>query len=103
MTGGRTAAKLGLMSCDDHVKVSTYGAEYRGVVQYYLLAGDVSKLKRLRWVAETSMFKTIVINDRPPAPITTRRKELVTRLTVGRCEWCARRGPVDPAPRPTRL
>jgi hypothetical protein len=39
--------------------------------------------------------KKAAINDRPPAPITTRRKELITRLTAGRCEWCARRGPVE--------
>ena len=28
--------------------ISTYGAEYRGIVQYYLLAGDVWRLNRLR-------------------------------------------------------
>ena len=35
------------------------GAEYRGIVQYYLLAGDVFRLHRLRWVMETSMLKTL--------------------------------------------
>lgn len=148
---GQPERRKELMSWDDHAIISTYDAEYRGVVQYYLLAGDVSKLKRLRWVAETSMLKTLaakhrstvtkmarkykakivtpygprtcyqaivarpgrkplvarfggiplkrqkkaVVNDRPPAPITTRRKELVIRLTAGQCEWCQRRGPVE--------
>jgi hypothetical protein len=32
---------------------------YRGIVQYYLLAGDVYRLHRLRWVMETSMLKTL--------------------------------------------
>ena len=39
--------------------VATYGSEYRGIVQYYLLADDVCRLDRLRWVTETSMLKTL--------------------------------------------
>ena len=35
------------MHLDDHEIVSIYGAEYRGIVQYYLLAGDVWRLNRL--------------------------------------------------------
>ncbi len=44
--------------------VATYGAEYRGIVQYYLLAGDVFRLHRLRWVMETSMLKTLAAKHR---------------------------------------
>ena len=36
-----------------------YGAEYRGIVSYYLLAQDVWRLGALRWNAETSMLKTL--------------------------------------------
>ena len=36
-----------------------YGAQYRGLVQYYLLAGDVWRLSRLHWVMVTSMLKTL--------------------------------------------
>ena len=36
-----------------------YGAEYRGIVNYYLLAQDVWRLRALRWHAETSMLKTL--------------------------------------------
>ena len=43
----------------DYSIVATYGAKYRGIVQYYLLAGDVYRLHRLRWVMETSMLKTL--------------------------------------------
>ena len=32
---------------------------YRGIVQYYLLAGDVHRLHRPRWVMETSMLRTL--------------------------------------------
>jgi hypothetical protein len=43
----------------DYNIVGRFGAEYRGVAQYYLLAGDVFRLHRLRWVMETSMLKTL--------------------------------------------
>ena len=33
------------MNRDDYTIVATYGAEYRGIVQYYLLAGDVFRLE----------------------------------------------------------
>ena len=48
-----------LQNMDDYEIVRIDGAEYRGVVNYYLLARDVSRLNRLRWHAETSMLKTL--------------------------------------------
>ena len=48
-----------MCNLDDYDIVKTYAAEYRGIVQYYLLAADVWRLNRLRWVAETSMLKTL--------------------------------------------
>ena len=39
--------------------------------------------------------KRAVLDDRLPVPAPTRRKELVTRLLRGRCEWCQQRGPVQ--------
>ncbi len=147
---GKPAFRPELLNFDDHTIISTYGAEYRGIVQYYLLAGDVWRLNRLEWSARTSMLKTLaakhrstatkmahkyrttsdtpggkrtcfqasveragrktlvakfggiplkrqekaVIDDRKPAPATTRR-EIVTRLQAGRCEWCQQRADVE--------
>jgi group II intron reverse transcriptase/maturase len=48
-----------LQNLPDYDIVQTYGAEYRGVANYYLLAQDVWRLNRLRWNAETSMLKTL--------------------------------------------
>jgi group II intron reverse transcriptase/maturase len=56
---GQPARRSPLMNDHDHTIISTYGAQYRGVVQYYLLAGDVWRLQRLRWAMETSMLKTL--------------------------------------------
>jgi Type II intron maturase len=36
-----------------------YQAEYRGIVQYYLLAQNVGLFGKLKWVAETSLLKTL--------------------------------------------
>lgn len=44
--------------------VSLYGAQYRGIVQYYLLAGDVWKLDRLKGVMLTSLLKTLAVKHR---------------------------------------
>jgi group II intron reverse transcriptase/maturase len=56
---GKPAKQPALNNGSDHTIVATFGAIYRGVVQYYLLAGDVYRLHRLRWVLETSMLKTL--------------------------------------------
>jgi group II intron reverse transcriptase/maturase len=56
---GQPACRNSLVNTDDYTIVATFGAEYRGVVQYYLLAGDVHRLSRLRWVMESSMLKTL--------------------------------------------
>lgn len=42
--------------------VEKFQAEYRGVVQYYQLAYNVSRLNRLRWAIETSLTKTPAAN-----------------------------------------
>jgi len=53
-----------LQNLDDYDIVRIYGAEYRGIVNYYLLARDVWRLCTLRWYAETSMLKTLAAKHR---------------------------------------
>jgi hypothetical protein len=48
-----------MQNLDDYDIVAAYGAEYRGIVQYYLLATDVWRFTALRWDAQTSMLKTL--------------------------------------------
>jgi hypothetical protein len=61
---GQPARRSQLINHDDYDIVRIYGAEYRGIVQYYLLAGDVRRLHRLRWVTLTSMLKTLASKHR---------------------------------------
>ncbi|MGH3237501.1 MAG: reverse transcriptase domain-containing protein [Streptosporangiaceae bacterium] len=53
-----------LQNLGDYDIVGTYGAEYRGVVGYYLLAQDVWRLGALHWHALTSMLKTLAAKHR---------------------------------------
>jgi hypothetical protein len=59
MSGGKPALRGLLLHDNDFTIVAKYQAEYRGLVQYYLLAQDVFRLSTLRWVMETSMLKTL--------------------------------------------
>jgi hypothetical protein len=56
---GKPWHRPALQNLDDYEIVTTYAAEYRGIVQYYLLANDVWRLARLHWDARTSMLKTL--------------------------------------------
>jgi group II intron reverse transcriptase/maturase len=56
---GKPWHRPAMQNLDDYDIVKVYGAEYRGIVQYYLLANDVWRLTALRWDAQTSMLKTL--------------------------------------------
>ena len=68
-----------LQNLDDYDIVRIYGAEYRGVVNYYLLAQDAWRLNTLRWNAETSMLKTLAAKHRSTVTrMATRHKAAVS-------------------------
>jgi group II intron reverse transcriptase/maturase len=75
---GKPARRPALLNLDDYQIISTYGAEYRGLVQYYLLAGNVSALNRLRWAAETSMLKTLACKHRSKVTKMARKYKAIT-------------------------
>jgi group II intron reverse transcriptase/maturase len=56
---GKPWHRPGLQNLRDYDIVRTYGTQYRGIVNYYLLASDVWRLGALRWNALTSMLKTL--------------------------------------------
>jgi group II intron reverse transcriptase/maturase len=61
---GAPACRNRMVNEADYSIVGRFGAEYRGFAQYYLLAGDVYRLHRLRWVMETSMLETLACKHR---------------------------------------
>jgi hypothetical protein len=58
---GKSWHRPRLQNLGDYDIVRVYGAEYRGVVNYYLLAQDVWRLRTLRWHAEVSMLTTLAL------------------------------------------
>ncbi len=64
LSRGVPACRNRMVNEADYSIVGRFGAEYRGLVQYYLLAGDVFRLHRLRWVMETSMLETLACKHR---------------------------------------
>jgi len=59
MSGGVAAPRNELILDDDFTIISQYQAQYRGIVNYYMLAYNVSWLHRLRWVMQTSLLRTL--------------------------------------------
>ena len=59
MQRGKPAQRAALGRDSDYSIVSKYQSEYRGIVQYYLLAQNVGWFNTLHWVAETSLLKTL--------------------------------------------
>src|SRR5207245_9367461 len=47
------------LEIDDFTIINHYQQEYRGVVQYYLLAHNVSWFGKLYWLAKCSLLKTL--------------------------------------------
>lgn len=56
---GKPETQTRMVNENDHTIVETFGSRYRGLVNFYLLAGDAWRLKRVRWVMETSLLKTL--------------------------------------------
>ena len=81
---GKPAARTAMCNLDDYDIVKTYAAEYRGIVQYYLLATDVWRLTRLRWVAETSMLKTLAAKHKSTVSKVATKHSTVVETPYGK-------------------
>ena len=80
---GKPEARTAMCNLDDYDIVKTYAAEYRGIVQYYLLATDVWRLARLRWASETSMLKTLAAKHKSTVTATATKHKSVAETPHG--------------------
>jgi hypothetical protein len=60
MEKGRVIHRAELLEDDDLSIIQQYQSEYRGIVQYYLLAENVGWFQKLHWVMQGSLLKTLV-------------------------------------------
>ena len=64
MRDGKPKARMELVNDTDYTIVSRSQAEFRGVVQYYLLAQNVSWLWKLEWVVRRSLSRTLAVKHK---------------------------------------
>ena len=73
MGKGKPTHRSELLNDDDFTIISRYQAEYRGVIQYYLLAENASHFGKLHGVMRESLVKTLAAKHK------TRRRKLLPR------------------------
>jgi group II intron reverse transcriptase/maturase len=81
---GRPTRRPELLHDDDYTIVSKYQQEYRGLVQYYLMAQNVCWLGRLRWVMETSLLQTLANKHKTTVGRITKKYKAVTETPYGK-------------------
>ena len=59
MEKGKPIHRTELMNDDDFTIISHFQSEYRGYVEYYLMAQNVYQLGHLRYIMETALLKTL--------------------------------------------
>jgi group II intron reverse transcriptase/maturase len=78
MRGEKMMARPELQQDSDFDIITRYQQEYRGYVEYYAMAGNLSWLNRLHWVMRDSLLKTLASKYRS----TKRRMALKYRATA---------------------
>jgi group II intron reverse transcriptase/maturase len=71
--GGKPLRRLSLASCSDYTLLKTYQDEYRGFIQYYLLAVNVSWLSGYKWIVQQSLTHTLAAKYRSTTPTMAKR------------------------------
>jgi type II intron maturase len=61
---GKPVRRTPDVHCTDYTILNTSQQEYRGLVQYYLLANNIHWLGRVRWAAERSLTCTLAAKHR---------------------------------------
>lgn len=84
MQGGKPAQRAQMLDDSDYSMVAKYQSEYRGVVQDYLLAQNVGQFSKLRWVAETSLLKTLAGKHRSSVVAMARKYKATTQTERGK-------------------
>jgi Type II intron maturase len=72
---GKPERRPDLLNLTDNQIIGKYGAEWRGYLQYHLLAQDVCRLNRLQWVMPTSMLKTLAGKHRSTVTAMARKHQ----------------------------
>jgi len=77
--GGKPRRRLSLASCSDYTILQTYQEEYRGFVQYYLLAINVSWLSGYKWIVQQSLTHTLAAKYRSSTRTMAKRFQTIVQ------------------------
>ena len=83
MRNGKPAHLSMLIHDEDYSIVEQYQSEYRGVVQYYLLAYNVHRFGRLHMVMEMSLARTLAAKHKSTAQTMRRKYKSVVETKHG--------------------
>ena len=83
MSNGKPTNRPELLHEEDFSIVDRYQAEFRGVVQYYFLARNVSHFGRLQWVMGLSLAKTLANKHKTSCAKVFRRYKSTTQTAHG--------------------
>src|SRR3989440_691509 len=81
--GGKPLRRLSLASCSDYTILQTYQEEYRGFVQYYLLAINVSWLSGYKWIVQQSLTHTLAAKYRTTTRTMAKRFQTIVQTPHG--------------------
>ncbi len=84
MRKGVPAHRNELIQDDDFTIINRYQAEYRGLVQYYVLAINVSWFHQLHWVMQTSLLRTLARKHRTSLKAMSEKYRATTETPYGR-------------------
>jgi group II intron reverse transcriptase/maturase len=85
---GVTRHRPELLKDSDYSIVVRYQQEYRGVVQYYLAAQNVSWLDKLHWVMRVSLLKTLAAKHRSTVTKMATKYRATTQTPSGKQLGC---------------
>lgn len=85
---GTPVHRTELLADSDYTIISHYQQEYRGVVQYYLLAYNVSRLDWLHYVMEGSLLKTLAAKHRKTVRGIKAKYQATTTTAEGKTLRC---------------
>ncbi len=79
----KPSSRLELLQDSDYTIMDRYQSEYRGIVQYYLMAYNVSTLGKLRWTMEQSLVRTLASKHRTKISTVLRKHRAHTQTLYG--------------------
>ena len=85
---GRPIHRAPMLTDDDFTIIERYQQEYRGVVQYYTLAHNVSWFWKLHWTAKVSLLKTLAYKHKTSATAQLRKYQASLQAANGKTYPC---------------